>query len=161
MAHVGDYCPNADCQDYGKLQNAGQQNIIKFGKTQKGRQRYRCKTCKQTFTETKGTWLYGKRTAAAEILEVLALLAEGSRISSLSRVKKHKEDTIIQWLAEAAVHVEEVEAALLAKYQITRGQLDGLWVYVGNQGEKKGIPRPRKVDSSGAPRCSIWTRAYG
>ena len=152
LAQVGDYCPNEDCQDYGKLQNAAQQNIIKFGKTKKGRQRYCCKSCKQTFTETKGTLLYGKRTAEEEILEVLALLAEGSRISSLSRVKSHKEDTIIQWLEEAAAHVEEVEAALLAKYQITRGQLDGLWAYVGNKGEKKGIPRPPKVDSSGAPR---------
>lgn len=150
LAHVGDYCPNEDCQDYGKLQNEVQQNIIKFGKTKKGRQRYRCKTCKQTFTETKGTLLYGKRTAEEEILEVLALLAEGSRLSSLSRVKGHKEDTIMQWLEEAAAHAEEVEAALLAKYQITRGQLDGLWAYVGNKGEKKGTPRPQRVDNFGA-----------
>jgi molybdopterin biosynthesis enzyme len=70
-------------------------------------------------------------------MEVLALLAEGNRISSLVRVKGHKEDTILEWLQEAAAHAEAVEAVLLADYQITRGQLDGLWAYVGNKGEKK------------------------
>jgi hypothetical protein len=26
---------------------------------------------------------------------------------------------------------------LLADYHLTRGQIDGLWAYVGNKGEKK------------------------
>jgi transposase-like protein len=71
-----------------------QQNLEKFGKTRKGVQRYRCQTCRKTFTETFGTLFYGKRTPEHEILETLALLAEDNRISALSRVKGHKEDTI-------------------------------------------------------------------
>jgi hypothetical protein len=65
------------------------------------------------------------------------LLAEGSRISSLTRVKGYKEDTIWSWLREAARHTQELEDVLLKDYQIKRGQLDGLWAYVGNKGEKK------------------------
>ena len=137
LVKVGDFCPNKSCDDYGKVQSASQHNIIRFGKTPQGHQRYRCKTCKRTFVETKGTLFYRRRTSADEILEVLALLAEGDRISSLARVKGHKEDTILEWLQEAAEHAEAVEAVLLADYQITRGQLDGLWAYVGNKGEKK------------------------
>jgi hypothetical protein len=34
-----------------------------------------------------------------------------------------------------------VEAMLLADFQIQRGQLDALWTYVGNKGEKKAMPR--------------------
>jgi transposase-like protein len=119
------------------VQSTAQHNIIKFGKTPQGHQRYACKTCKRTFVETKGTLFYRRRTPANEIMEVLALLAEGSRISSLARVKGHKEETILDWLAEAAEHAAAVEAVLLADYKLTRGQLDGLWAYVGNKGEKK------------------------
>jgi hypothetical protein len=90
FAQVGDYCPNEVCADYGKRQNERQNNVVKFGKTKAGRQRYQCKICGNTFTETKGTLFYRRRTPEAEIIETLALLAEGSRISSLTRVKGHK-----------------------------------------------------------------------
>ena len=119
------------------LQADQQQNIIKFGKTRQGVQRYRCKMCKGTFTATTGTIFYRKRTPEHEMLEVLALLAERNRISSLSRVKGFKEDTILAWLREAAQHAEAVEKVLLAEFQVERGQLDALWAYVGNKGEKK------------------------
>jgi transposase-like protein len=138
FAQVGDFCPNEECRDFGKLQEVqSKPNISKYGKTKAGRQRFICQTCRQTFTETKGTIFYRKRTEAAEILETLALIAEGSRMSSLARVKGHKEDTIAAWLREAAEHVEEVEERLMADYRLERGQLDALWAYVGHKGEKK------------------------
>jgi hypothetical protein len=42
-----------------------------------------------------GTLFFRKRSPEHEIPETLALLAEESRISSLSRVKGFKEDTIL------------------------------------------------------------------
>ena len=87
-----------------------------------------------------------------EILKTLAQLAEGNRISSLTRTTGHKEDTLLEWLREAAEHVEAIEGVLMADYQITRGQLDGLWAYVGNKGEKMAMPKPKRRASSGAPR---------
>jgi transposase-like protein len=137
FAKPGDFCPNEACPDYGKLQGAQQQNLEKFGKTRKGVQRYRCQTCWKTFTETTGTIFYRKRTPEHEILETLALLAEGSRISSLSRAKGFKEDTILAWLREAADHAHQIEAVLMKDFKIKRGQLDALWAYVRNKGEKK------------------------
>ena len=138
LARVGDFCPHEECPDYGKLQKEQKKtNITRYGNTKAGRQRYRCNTCGRTFTETKGTIFYRKRTDEAEILETLALIAEGSRQSSLSRVKGHKENTIASWLREAAKHIEEVEERLMAEYRLERGQLDALWAYVGNKGEKK------------------------
>ena len=138
LASVGDFCPNEACPDYGKLHDGHRQQLIhKFGKTRKGIQRFRCKTCGQTFTETTGTIFFRKRTPEREILETLALLAEGSRVSSLARAKGFKEDTILHWLREAAQHAEQLEEVLLADYQVKRGQLDALWSYVGNKGEKK------------------------
>ena len=137
LAQVGDFCPNEACPDYGKLESERQGKIIKFGKTKAGRQRYECKTCGKTFTETKGTLFYRRRTPEDEIMDTLANADEGGRISSLARTKGHKEDTIIDWIREAGKHAEAIEEVLLADYQLTRGQIDGLWAYVGNKGEKK------------------------
>ena len=140
LTQVGDFCPNGNCTDYGQCQGEGQHNIIKFGRTKAGRQRYKCISCGQTFTETKGTLFYRRRTPEAEILDTLALIAEGNRISSLVRTKGHKEDTIIDWIREAGQHAEKIEAVLLANYRLSRGQIDGLWAYVGHKGAKK-VPR--------------------
>jgi transposase-like protein len=138
FAKTGDFCPNEACRDYGKLQDGQKQtNIKKSGKTAKGVQRYECKTCHRTFTETTGTLFFRKRTPEHEILETLALLAEGSRISSLTRAKGFKEDTILAWLREAARHAQAVEEVLTAEFKVKRAQLDALWSYVGNKGEKK------------------------
>ena len=139
---TGDFCPERTCIDYGKFQaELEKPNIIKHGRTKAGRQRYKCKTCGHTFTERKGTIFYRKRTEEKEIIETLAWIAEGARISSITRVKGHKEDTIISWLREAKEHAEEIEEVLLSEYKLERGQIDGLWSYVGNKGEKKATQK--------------------
>ena len=147
FAQVDDFCPNKDCSDYG-----GSGNIIKFGKTRGGRQRYRCHSCGGTFTETTGTIFYRKRTPDQEIIKTLALIAEGSRVSSVARVTGHKEDTIAQWLREAGEHAEVIEAELLKDFRVERGQLDAMWSYVGNKGEKRDTQKQQTADSSGERR---------
>jgi len=74
----------------------------------------------------------------------------GHRISSLSRAKGFKEDTILRWLREAARHAEVVEEALMADYEVSKAQVDGLWTYVGHKGQKGGVSRARAPESSGA-----------
>jgi len=138
IAQTKDFCPNSSCPDYGKLQDDQViANLKKIGKTPRGVQRYQCKTCGRTFTETKGTIFYRKHAQEDEILEVLALLAEGTRISTLTRVKGIKEDTILSWLRDAARHADQLETVLMKEYHLQRAQLDGLWSFVANKGEKK------------------------
>jgi transposase-like protein len=134
LGTVGSFCPNEDCRDYGKV---GVGNIIRYGKSNEGRQRFQCKTCRKTFNERTGTLFYNRKTEETDILECLALLAEGVRISSISRAKSIKEDTILSFLREAAHHAQQVEALLLNDYHISQVQIDGLWTYVGRKQEKK------------------------
>ena len=54
---------NEACADYGKQQK----NVVKCGKTKAGRQRYMCRTCGHTFTETKGTIFYRRRTPIEDL----------------------------------------------------------------------------------------------
>jgi hypothetical protein len=157
LAQVGDFCPNPACPSYGKVQlGQAKPNIIKFGRSRQGRQRYRCKTCGQAFCERTGTLFHKRQTPEGKIIECLALIAEGMRISSLSRVKGIKADTILDWIRRAGggspLGAEAVEAVLLAEYELSRGQLDGLWSYVGNKGEKKGIQRQQAAANSGGRR---------
>ena len=146
LAEVGEFCPNTDCRLYGEI---GRAEIIRFGQTAKGTRRYRCKGCGKTFVETTGTLFYGKHTPQKEILETLALLAEGVRLASLTRTKGFKEDTILSWLREAAQHAAEVEARLLQDYQVTHAQIDALWTYVGHKGQKGAILKATRPAPSG------------
>jgi len=75
FTHSNEFCPNEVCPDYGKLQqDQSKPNLKKIGKTRAGVQRYQCKTCKGTFTETRRTIFYRKRTPEHDILETLVLL---------------------------------------------------------------------------------------
>ena len=130
------FCWNQECPDYGKVNHG---NIVKFGRTGKGTQRYQCKTCRKTFVENIGTVFYGRHHNQETILECLALLAERNSLASIHRVKGIKEETVMDWLREAAVHVEEIETLMLANYKMTRVQLDAMWAYVGHKGEKGAI----------------------
>jgi transposase-like protein len=149
LASAGAFCPKKGCLLYAKV---GEGNIIKYGRSKQGVQRYRCKGCKTTFAATRGTLFYRKRTALKDILETLALLAEGVRISSLSRAKGFKEDTILSWLREASRHSQAVEEVLLADYELSKAQVDGLWTYVRHKGQKGATKRARRPESSGAVR---------
>ena len=146
LASAGTFCPNEKCNHYAKV---GEGNLIKYGLSKRGVQRYRCKSCISTFTATRGTLFYRKHAPLKDILETLALLAEGVRISSISRTKGFKEDTIFRWLREGARHAEAVEDVLLADYELSKAQVDGLWAYVGNKGQKGAIRRARPEESSG------------
>lgn len=143
------FCGNPECPDYGKVNHG---NIRKFGRTAKGTQRYQCRTCRQTFVETRGTVFFGRHHSVETILECLAWLAERNSLSAIHRVKGIKEETALDWLQEAAQHAEQIESLLLANYKLTRAQLDALWTYVGHKGEKGGIPSEMIVAPSGGGR---------
>jgi len=149
LTTAGAFCPNEECHQYAKVDEG---NIIKFGRSRQGVQRYRCKSCATTFAATRGTLFYRKHAPLKDILETLALLAEGVRISSLSRAKGFKEDTILRWLREASRHAEAVEDVLLEDYRLSKAQVDGLWAYVGNKGQEGATKKGRLPGSSGAAR---------
>jgi len=120
LVSAGSFCWNSDCPDYGKVDHG---NIIKFGRTNKGTQRYQCKTCGKTHVETRGTVFYGRHHAQETILECLAWLAERNSLAAIRRVKGIKEDAVLDWLKAAAKYVEEIEALLLANYSLTRARV--------------------------------------
>jgi transposase-like protein len=134
LAQAGTFCPNKDCSQYGKVE-AG--NILKYGKSPQGRQRYQCRVCKKVFNERVGTLFYGKRTAVKDIVESLAMVAEGMGIRATARVKGIKHDTLSAWLREAGSQAQQVEAVLLQDYEWSESQIDALWTYVRRKERKR------------------------
>lgn len=149
MITANKFCDNKKCPDYGQTNN---DNIIGFGHSPNGVQRYRCKTCEATFTETKGTIFYGCHTPRKDILEALAMLAERMSIAAVARVKGVKEDTVSSWLKEAANNVEDIEEVLLKDYHVDKAQMDSLWTYVGNKGKKGAMKSTQIKVASGVER---------
>jgi transposase-like protein len=133
---AGSFCWNKECSDYGITDHG---NIVKYGKTEKGTQRLKCTTCEKVFVENKGTVFYARHHSPKEILECLAMLADRNSLAAIHRIKGIKEETVTDWLREAANHVEEIEGLLLANHHLTRVQLDAMWTYVGHKGEKVAI----------------------
>ena len=144
---AGSFCWNRDCPDYGIADHG---NIVKYGRTGKGTQRLKCTSCERVFVENKGTVFYGRHHSPKEILECLAMLAERNSLAAIHRIKGIKEETVMDWLREAANHVEVIEALLLANHHLTRVQLDAMWTYVGHKGEKVDISKNLIEAASGA-----------
>jgi transposase-like protein len=147
LVHPSSFCWNASCPAYGQVDLG---NIRKFGRTPGGVQRYQCCICHRTFVETIGTLFYARRRSQQTIIDCLALLAERNSLAAIHRVKGLKEETLMEWLRIAAAQVEQIEALLLANYKLTRAQLDAMWVYVGNKGEKGAMPKLTSAAPFGA-----------
>src|SRR5712691_9545637 len=101
------FCPNLDCQARGKI---GAGNIVIHGKT---RARYRCKTCRKTFSAQAGTMFEGLRKPKVLIVIVVTLLAYGCPIQAIVQAFGLDERTVASWRDRAGNHCQEVQQAVV------------------------------------------------
>src|SRR2546426_1655426 len=107
------FCPNSACCARGKM---GEGNITIHDRK---RQRYRCKTCKQTFSARRGTMFEGLRKPMELIVIVVTLLSYGCPIQAIVHAFGLDERTVASWRDRAGKHCEQVHRAL-----VQQGQLD-------------------------------------
>lgn len=158
LTEIGSFWQNEECPDYQKV-NRG--NIIKHGKTDSGVQRYRCKTCRKAFVETKGTMFYRLRHSEEEVVECMAMVGDRSSLAAIHRIKGIKEETVVNWMGRAALHVEQFEEGILKKHKLSRIQMDALWSFVGHKGEKGGNLKKPNEESFGVEGQSTWIPGFG
>ena len=139
FAKAGDFCPNPDCPDYEQAQKSCG-NIIKFGHTRSGRQRYKCKTCNGT--ELKAIYgdleelveLLGKSTAYVERTH-LTMRTFSSRLTRKS-IAFSKEIGI----HKACAAIEDMYCNLIRPHKTLRlKNEDG-----GGKNGKNGLPQWRQ-----------------
>jgi len=148
LAEIGSFCLNEACEDYQQVHHG---NMIKYGKTDKGVQRHFCKTCKKSFTATKGTMFYRCHHTEEEIVECMSMLGDRNSLAAIHRIKGIKEETVVKWLEKASTHVKQFER-IVRKKKLSRVQLDALWTYVWHKGEKGGTLKKMQEGLFGVER---------
>ena len=119
------FCPNPDCPYRGWV---GWGNLRAHGHPNSGPWRQlRCVVCWHYFLETLGTILHGKRTSVELIVRVIAWLAEGLGIRGTARVFEVDPNTVLQWLVEAAEHLQAFARHFLHDIHVNQVQLDELF----------------------------------
>jgi len=127
------YCPNKQCPYYGWV---GRGNIRANGHPNGGPWRQlQCTVCGKFFMETHGTIFYRHRVPAETILLVLKALAEGMGIRQAARVFGVDPNEVLDWLRQAAHHLEAVSRYLLHDLQVSQVQMDELYALISRVGE--------------------------
>jgi hypothetical protein len=83
------------------------------------RHRYRCKTCKQTFSGRRETMFEGLRKPIELVVIVVTLLSYGCPVQAIVHAFGLDERTVASWRDRAGVHCEQVHQAL-----VETGKLD-------------------------------------
>ena len=105
-------CLNAACADYGK-RDAGNLTVpMRYGPHQ--RRLLRCRTCKQRFSERKGTPLFDCRLPHGQLLDVLRHLADGCGVRQTARLVGVCKDTVVRLAKVAGRHARQLHDELVA-----------------------------------------------
>src|SRR5215475_12841647 len=119
------FCPDPDCASRGWL---GLGNISANGHPNGGPWRQlHCSRCGGYFLETHGTIFPGKRVAPNLLVWAVGALAEGLGIRAVARVFEVDPNTVLQWLVEAADHLQAFSQDFLQDVHVTQVQLDELF----------------------------------
>lgn len=150
LALAGSFCWNPDCEDDAQV---GHHNIRKFGQTARGVQRYQCKTCKKTCTETKGTVFHGCHHSPQTILDA-SLDAGRSHEQGLdsSHQRDQRRDGVCMAATSRPARLRDRSGVVsqLSRQACTTGRASR--TYVGHKGEKGGTAKRWPEAPSGAAR---------
>ena len=134
-------CVNSRCREYGK-RNAG--NLICRKVFGKDRLRFlRCRTCRQEFSERKGTALFGVKMAMARALDVLGHVADGCGVRQTARLTGASQGAVLRLIERGGRHARRTHDELAQRLKVREVQLDEKWSFVGKKGRPLRSGRSR------------------
>jgi len=111
------FCPNVRCHASGRV---GGGNIVIHSQQ---KQRYQCKCCGKTFSETYGTSLYRVKKASELFVLVVTLLSHGCPVPAIVVAFGLDERTVKSWLHKAGQHAQQVHEAMMSQQQLDLQQV--------------------------------------
>ena len=121
------FCPNVSCPARGKT---GQGNISIHGRA---RRRYKCKVCGRTFSQTRGTAMYGLKRATGLFVIVVTLLAYGCPVQAIVAAFGLDERTVRAWFKRSGQHCQQVHEHFMEKMTLDLGQVQADEIKVKKQ----------------------------
>jgi transposase-like protein len=106
------FCPNEACSARGQI---GKGNIRMHSYHP---ERYRCHTCKKTFSARRGTMMEGLRTPAELVMRVIILLSYGCPIQAIVHAYEVDERTVAEWQKRAGKHCQQVHQAIVEQGRV-------------------------------------------
>lgn len=106
-------CQNTECPDYGKRGLGNLSVCMRYGPHRQRRMLY-CKTCKDRFSERKGTPLFDVRLPDDKVIAVLEHIAEGCGVRKTGRLLGVNKDTVVRYSLRAGEHAQQLHDELLA-----------------------------------------------
>lgn len=123
------YCPNLNCPNYGQK---GLGNLCYHGFSGKGKKirMLWCNTCKTSFSERKGTLLFGSKLPEEKVKIVLNNFAEGNGIRKTSRLTGISL-TAVQRLSNQCSNVcQGIHNEKVQNIEVKETQFDEAWNFV-------------------------------
>ncbi len=107
------FCHNCACPDHGKRGNGNVYFRGWSGRDKRIRMVY-CRTCKESYSERKGTALERSQLPTDKAVSVLQHLKEGVGVRATSRLTGVSRDTISRYLAKAGDQAKNLHDELVA-----------------------------------------------
>lgn len=114
----------------------------KFGRDRKGNQRFRCLTCRKTFSERPERPLGAMNLPLDRALLCLHLLCEGSSVRAIERITGTEKKTILRLLVQVGEGCERMLTETVKAVPVQDVQADELWTFVR---AKQGTVTRRKI----------------
>jgi transposase-like protein len=106
-------CQNKKCSDYGK-RNANNLSVCGwFGKNNHIRLLY-CRTCKQRFSERKGTALFRMKLDEKKAISLLEHISESCGVRKTERLVGVNRNTVMRYCRLAGKHAKALHDKLVA-----------------------------------------------
>jgi transposase-like protein len=122
-------CPYEDCGNYAQAVEGNITFIRKYGNgaTQN---LFKCMKCRRTFSERRGTAIFGCCLPEDKISEITKCLSEGNGIRATARITGVSKSTVCSLVKRLGSHMEKVTESQMQNYHMEECQLDELWSFV-------------------------------
>ena len=130
----------------GCCAHCGHTKYVKFGKD-KGSHRYKCKSCKRSFTEYSGTWMDGLHRKD-KIDDYLKLMLEEKSLDKIKVALDINKKTAFDWRHKILSSIEQSEKSGFTG--ITES--DETFFLHSEKGKKKEVDKPRKRGGKSSKR---------
>lgn len=143
------------CPERAVCEKCGEKSKGQIGVHSHKERRYICHECKTTFSDTKGTVLYGLKYPYWIVVTVLTLLGYGCPVQAIVAAFGIDERTISSWLEKAGTHAKQVQEHFIKGQELDLGQVQGDEMYIKTQYGAIWVATAISV----FPRFIIWASA--